>query len=86
MEKDLNNDRENELNQNKVDSRDGLAGKISQDSINQREVDSFPPEKENPNPDIDAERDTNLVNKRSPVRDGRNIISTDNDPTHDGFM
>ncbi|RZJ75401.1 MAG: hypothetical protein EOO45_05690 [Flavobacterium sp.] len=73
MEKDLNNDRDRELNKDRVDSRDGLAGKISQDPINQREVDSFPPEKENPNPDIDAERDTNLVNKRSPVRDGRNI-------------
>lgn len=55
--------------------------------INPEELATFPPEAERSSDvDIDAERESHLVNKRTPVRDGRNIISTDNDPTHDGFM
>jgi len=55
--------------------------------INPEELASFPPEAERSGDvDIEAEKDSHLVNKRTPVRNGRNIISTDNDPTHDGFM
>lgn len=55
--------------------------------INPEELASFPPEAERSNDvDIEAERDSHSVTKRTPVRNGRNIISTDNDPTHDGFM
>ena len=56
--------------------------------INPAELATFPKqEKRDPNVDIDAERDSHLVNKKhSPVREGRNIISTDNNPDRDGFM
>lgn len=56
--------------------------------INPEELATFPePAKRDSNVDIDSERDSHLVNKKpSPVRDGRNIISTDNNPGRDGFM
>ena len=36
--------------------------------------------------EIENESKDHLVNKRSPVREGRNIIRTDNDPNNDGFL
>lgn len=36
--------------------------------------------------EVEHESQSHLVNKRSPVREGRNIISTDNNPDRDGFM
>ncbi len=36
---------------------------------------------------IESENETHVVNtKRSAVREGRNIINTDNNPDRDGFM
>ena len=36
--------------------------------------------------EIEHESESHLVNKRTPVREGRNIIRTDNNPDNDGFM
>ncbi len=36
--------------------------------------------------DVELERESHLVNKRTPFREGRNIIRTDNNPDTDGFM
>lgn len=37
--------------------------------------------------DIENENETHVINtKRSAVREGRNIINTDNSPERDGFM
>jgi hypothetical protein len=37
--------------------------------------------------DIENENETHVINtKRNAVREGRNIISTDNNPDRDGFM
>lgn len=36
--------------------------------------------------EIEIERESHLVNKRTPVREGRNIVRTDNNPDTDGFM
>lgn len=36
--------------------------------------------------DIENESEDHLVNRRSPVREGRNITRTDNNPNNDGFM
>ncbi len=36
--------------------------------------------------DIEKENEDHLVNRRSPVREGRNIIRTDNNPNNDGFL
>lgn len=36
--------------------------------------------------EIERESESHLVNKRTPVREGRNIIRTDNNPDTDGFM
>jgi len=55
---------------------------------NPEELASFPkPAEIVSQQDIDNENETHLINtKRSPVREGRNIISTDNNPNRDGFM
>jgi len=36
--------------------------------------------------EIELESENHLVNNRTPVREGRNIIRTDNNPENDGFM
>jgi hypothetical protein len=36
--------------------------------------------------EVANESESHLVNKRTPVREGRNIIRTDNNPDTDGFM
>lgn len=62
--------------------------KMDPAKVNPKELASFPEEKENENPDIEAESESNLVNKKSsPVREKRNITRTG--PTaspNDGFM
>lgn len=35
---------------------------------------------------IENESESHLVNKRTPVREGRNITRTDNNPDTDGYM
>lgn len=35
---------------------------------------------------IEKESEDHLVNRRSPLREGRNITRTDNDPNNDGFL
>jgi hypothetical protein len=56
--------------------------------INPVELASFPPPAQKVSAeDIENENETHVVNvNRSPVREGRNIISTDNNPDRDGFM
>ena len=55
--------------------------------INPEELASFPQKSEIMDAaELEAENETHLVNRRSPVREGRNIIRTDNDPNNDGFM
>jgi hypothetical protein len=54
---------------------------------NPEELASFPKNSNITNAkEVEHERESHLVNKRTPVRDGRNIISTDNNPDRDGFM
>jgi len=55
---------------------------------NPQELASFPPPAEiAPSEEVENENEIRLVNpQRSPVREGRNIISTDNNPDRDGFM
>jgi len=36
--------------------------------------------------EVERESKNRLVNERTPVREGRNIIRTDNNPDTDGFM
>ena len=36
--------------------------------------------------EVERESENHLVNKRTPVREGRNIVRTDNNPDTDGFM
>ena len=35
---------------------------------------------------VEEERESHLTNRRTPVREGRNITRTDNNPDTDGFM
>ena len=54
---------------------------------NPQELASFPKQSEIANTkEIEIESESHLVNKRTPVREGRNIIRTDNNPENDGFM
>lgn len=54
---------------------------------NPEELASFPKNSEIVDAhEIEQERESHLVNKRTPVREGRNIIRTDNNPDTDGFM
>ncbi|KOS07854.1 hypothetical protein AM493_18665 [Flavobacterium akiainvivens] len=52
------------------------------------ELASYPPPAEKVSAaDIENENEIHGINtKRNPVREGRNIISTDNNPERDGFM
>ncbi len=52
------------------------------------ELATFPkPAKKVSAQEIEDENETHVINtKRSAVREGRNIISTDNNPDRDGFM
>jgi|GEM_PF-2117139 len=55
--------------------------------VNPEELASFPKKSQQSNPeDIEDERESHLVNKRSPLREGRNITRTDPNPDTDGFM
>lgn len=54
---------------------------------NPEELASFPKKSKISNAkEVEHERESHLVNKRTPVREGRNIIRTDNNPDTDGFM
>ena len=55
--------------------------------VNPEELATFPKRSQQSDPgDIEDEKESHLVNKRSPLRDGRNITRTDNNPDNDGFM
>lgn len=55
--------------------------------VNPDELATFPKRSQQSDPgDIEEERESHLVNKRSPLREGRNITRTDNNPDNDGFM
>ncbi len=55
--------------------------------VNPEELATFPKKSEIVDAaDVAAENENHMVNRRSPVREGRNIIRTDNDPNNDGFM
>ena len=56
--------------------------------INPDELATFPKEMKNEDPDIDQERDSHSVSRKSsPIREGRNITRTDTTPDNDGgFM
>jgi hypothetical protein len=82
---DFSND--SERLHNNQQTPDGILPEDDPALINPDELATFPKEVANDNPDIDAERDSHLVNRRSPVRDGRNITRTDTTPDNDGgFM
>ncbi|MFD2603071.1 MULTISPECIES: hypothetical protein [Flavobacterium] len=54
---------------------------------NPQELASFPkPSQIMDAKEVEHESENHLVNKRTPVREGRNIIRTDNNPENDGFM
>ncbi|MHA3787616.1 hypothetical protein ACX0HA_05335 [Flavobacterium hauense] len=54
---------------------------------NPTELASFPKSSEITDAkEVEHERESHLVNKRTPVREGRNITRTDNNPDNDGFM
>ncbi len=54
---------------------------------NPRELASFPKKADIMNAkEVEHESENHLVNKRTPVREGRNIIRTDNNPDNEGFM
>lgn len=54
---------------------------------NPQELASFPKTSKMSNPeDIENESESHLVNRRSPVREGRNITRTYNNPDTNGYM
>jgi len=53
--------------------------------INPDELASFP-KQANPEAHHLYDHESHLVNRRTPVRDGRNITRTDNQPDRHGFM
>ena len=54
---------------------------------NPEELASFPKHSEIADAgEIERESENHLVNRRSPVREGRNITRTDNNPDTDGYM
>ena len=54
---------------------------------NPEELATFPKTSKMSNPeDVENESESHLVNRRSPVREGRNITRTDNTPDTDGYM
>jgi hypothetical protein len=55
--------------------------------VNPEELATFPKKAKIANAeDVENESESRLVNRRSPVREGRNITRTDNNPDTDGFM
>lgn len=55
--------------------------------INPEELASYPPKaKILGEAELAKENEDHMVNKRTPVREGRNIVRTDNNPDTDGFM
>lgn len=55
--------------------------------VNPEELATFPKRSQQSDPaDIEDERESHLVNRRSPLREGRNITRTDNNPDTEGFM
>lgn len=51
------------------------------------ELATFPKQKKTDDPDLEEERENHMVNrKKSPVRSGRNITNTDNNPDKDNYM
>lgn len=55
--------------------------------VNPEELASFPKKsKITAAKEVENERESHLVNKRTPVREGRNITRTDNNPDSNGFM
>lgn len=93
-----NEEREQQINftnDNKDLNKDHLEAKpdgpLPEDDpalINPDELATFPEEVKNEDPDIEEERESRLVNRKSsPVREGRNITRTDTTPDNDGgFM
>lgn len=78
-------------NLSKEDMHNKPDGQLPEDDpaiINPDELATFPKEMKNENPDLNEERESNLVSKKSsPVREGRNITRTDTTPDNDGgFM
>lgn len=54
---------------------------------NPEELASFPKKAKIVNAtEVERESENHLVNNRTPVREGRNIVRTDNNPDTDGFM
>jgi len=54
---------------------------------NPQELASFPKKAKIVNAkEVELESENHLVNNRTPVREGRNIIRTDNNPENEGFM
>jgi hypothetical protein len=54
--------------------------------INPEELATFPKQVKIDNQHHHHHHESHLVNKRTPVRDGRNITRTDNHPDRNGFM
>lgn len=55
--------------------------------INPVELATFPKQKKTENPDLEEERENHMVNRKdSPVRSGRNITNTDNNPDKNNYM
>lgn len=80
MDKNVNN-RENKLN------KDFNLPYEDPAITNPEELASFPKNSEIADArEVEHERESHLVNKRTPVREGRNITRTDNNPDNDGFM
>ena len=73
---------------NEHNKPDGLLPEDDPALINPDELATFPKEMKNEDPDIEEERDSHSVSRRtSPVREGRNITRTDTTPDNDGgFM
>lgn len=83
-----NPDIENKSLNKKVEDGEVDPAKLDPAQVNPQELASFPKEQENENPDIEAESETNLTNKKtSPVREKRNITRTGPSASpNDGFM
>lgn len=82
------NPTENKSLNKKVEDGEVDPAKVDPAQVNPQELASFPKQQKNEDPDIEAESENNLVNqKKSPVRDKRNITRTGPSASpNDGFM
>jgi len=85
---DMNPTNNTSLNQDKKHHPDGPLPEDDPAVINPDELATFPkPVERDENVDLDAERENHIVNKQeSPVREGRNITRTDNQPDERGYI